>query len=222
MRKSPRSTSIVAKESHGAVNGSTRAVRFARRSLSVSSGGRQMRYQCRGATQNALSITTVWRRASNCRRRQRMRTDGATRLVRTAQCSLMTVAPSRILLPPLDLPRLNGVPECGKSHMRGSVALGEAISWATSARDGGRYGQLGWGSAHVEAYTPHRIQSVAHKTVKAAAGDDHSAFVDAEGGLWLCGVDRWEQLGRGAVLWKGGAVRQREPEARASTCKTSR
>ena len=116
------------------------------------------------------------------------------------------------LLPPLDLPRLAGLPECGKSHCVAVSALGEAISWATSARDGGRYGQLGWGSAHVEAYTPHRIQLGANKTVKAAAGDDHSAFVDAAGGLWLCGVDRWEQLGRGAVLWKGGAVWQREPK----------
>ena len=73
------------------------AARFARRSLSVSSRWPADALPVpRHATQNALSITTAWSGASNCRRRQRMRTDGATRLVRTAQCSLMTVAPSRI------------------------------------------------------------------------------------------------------------------------------
>ena len=50
------------------------------------------------------------------------------------------------------------------------------------------------------------------RVVRAAAGDNHSAFVDEAGGLWLCGVDRWTQLGQD-LLWTKGASWQRTPKA---------
>ena len=116
-------------------------------------------------------------------------------------------------LPALTLPALHTLPSCGKSHcVAVAAAVGEAISWATDKKDGSRFGQLGWGDRFAdEPYIVGKVDKVG-VAAKAAAGDHHSAFIDTRGRLFTCGVDRWEQLGRGAVLWKKGAVWQREPK----------
>ena len=120
-------------------------------------------------------------------------------------------------IPPLALPRMVEVPECGKSHCVGVAAdLGKAISWATTA-DGNHFGQLGCGdrlgSQRCEPYLvrPVALPSAAGRITSVAAGDAHSAFVSSDGGLWLCGSDRWLQLGLGPA-WSKGAIWQRLPK----------
>ena len=113
--------------------------------------------------------------------------------------------------PPV-LPTMAAAPACGKSHCVAVTTLGEAISWATSI-EGDRFGQLGCGSRR--SPSPYEVQRVALPTVagrvtKVAAGECHSAFVSENGGVWLCGSDRWLQLGQDR-FWSKGAIWQRLP-----------
>ena len=117
-------------------------------------------------------------------------------------------------LPLLRLPRLRGPPSCGLSHCVAVTAALEAISWATHKRDGGKFGQLGHGAGATaaESYEVRRVAMPAEAApiAVAAAGDQHSAFVDADGAVWACGLDRWTQLGQPA-LWSKGAVWHKTP-----------
>ena len=117
----------------------------------------------------------------------------------------------------MDLPmKLRGPPSCGKAHCVAVTLLGEAISWATDKKEGSRFGQLGWAdrSSSAEPYLVRRVDQITGAAVKAAAGDHHSAFVDNDGRLLTCGIDRWEQLGHGAQLWKNGEQRPLDTPAR--------
>lgn len=118
-------------------------------------------------------------------------------------------------LPPIEpaLPKLDAL-SCGASHcVAVARALGRAYSWATDAT-GNRFGQLGIASA--ERAVPYALRHVAmpegpgRVVVGVAAGDCHSAFVTEAGELYVCGSDRWLQLGQ-PVLWSQGKVWQREP-----------
>lgn len=55
------------------------------------------------------------------------------------------------------------------------------------------------------------IPEEAGSVASAAAGDAHSAIVTEGGGLWLCGSDRWTQLGL-EKFWSKGHVWQRTPQ----------
>ena len=129
---------------------------------------------------------------------------------------------TRPLPPPPDLPPLSAPPSCGLDHcVAVEKSLGAAISWATS-KAAARFGQLGWpagdaptrsGDESVPLYTPRRIVLPSRpdeKIVDATAGDAHTGLVDASGGLWLCGSDRWTQLGQDR-FWAKGHIWQREP-----------
>ena len=126
---------------------------------------------------------------------------------------------TKALPPPPDLPPLKGPPSCGLDHCVAVTAAFEAISWATS-KAASRFGQLGWqqdgsNNAMLPIYTPRRIvlpgrSDDEQPIVDAAAGDAHTALVDADGGLWLCGSDRWTQLGQDN-FWAKGHIWQREP-----------
>lgn len=109
------------------------------------------------------------------------------------------------------------VAECGLHHCVALVeSFGAAYSWATS-RDGHRFGQLGWASDAekcVEATTVDArrvaMPSGSGKPMRVAAGDAHTAIVDDAGGLYLCGSDRWLQLGQSA-FWSKGKIWRRTP-----------
>ena len=77
-----------------------------------------------------------------------------------------------------------------------------------------RFGQLGHGAGATaaESYEVRRVAMPAEAApiAVAAAGDQHSAFVDADGAVWACGLDRWTQLGQPA-LWSKGAVWHKTP-----------
>lgn len=59
------------------------------------------------------------------------------------------------------------------------------------------------------------MPAAADRVVHASAGDAHTALVDASGALWLCGSDRWLQLGQ-EQLWAKGTVWKRTPVPVAS------
>ena len=99
------------------------------------------------------------------------------------------------------------------------TALGHAFSWAKEnhTREAARFGQLGWGAQvekqGVTALTrkPLAVPAQAGRIIHVAAGTLHTAAVDENGGLWMCGSDRWRQLGQDA-FWSKGHVWQREPK----------
>ena len=114
-------------------------------------------------------------------------------------------------LPDIRLPRLKSLPRCGAGHCLAVAADGgQAISWATN-RVGHRFGQLGQQERDSNLYDPKRVELPGGIEVAVvAAGENHSAVVDENGGLWMFGCDRWLQLGQN-VLWKNGAVWRRTP-----------
>lgn len=73
-----------------------------------------------------------------------------------------------------------------------------------------------------DAYKSHSIKlqesvSVAHVYTGGFASSGHSALLDKKGNLWLCGCDRWQQLGLGSsnsgssgYTWQGGKLWQDE------------
>ena len=93
-------------------------------------------------------------------------------------------------------------------------SLNTAYSWAKS-KEALRFGQLGWNKSDRTSTALLDARRVAlpegaGKPVGVAAGDLHTAIVDDGGSLWLCGSDRWLQLGQEA-FWSKGRVWQREP-----------
>lgn len=112
-------------------------------------------------------------------------------------------------------------PSCSRYHCIDIDDLGAAYSWATAEKglkQALRFGQLGWGTPPSEEQPePCKARRVAmppeapQTIVGVAAGDAHSALVDATGGLWMCGSDRWLQLGQDHAAWNKGKVWQREP-----------
>lgn len=99
---------------------------------------------------------------------------------------------------------------------------GCAVSWASSVNRGNRFGQLGRGtsgSSHTDPTKPSEIKGLPRPIVAAFAGgykdSGHAALVDATGALWMCGCDRWQQLGLGSsgagaagYTWKDGRIWQ--------------
>ena len=130
------------------------------------------------------------------------------------------VLPNKCLPPPPELPKLSTI-SCGSDHCIAVSIAGQCLSWATSV-GGGRFGQLGWDKsssrsrAHLDASETYVAKHVTlpHGTgrvASATAGDNHTAIVTESGGLWLCGSDRWTQLGQDR-FWERGAVWLREPQ----------
>lgn len=59
--------------------------------------------------------------------------------------------------------------------------------------------------------------NVAHAYTGGFSSSGHSALLDTKGNLWVCGCDRWQQLGMGSsqggssgYTWKGGRLWQEE------------
>jgi hypothetical protein len=134
------------------------------------------------------------------------------------ECTIDDSGASHGLAPMSNLPRLKGPPSCGQSHcVAVDRALGVALTWATSG-GAARFGQLGWPAAQKEsseATPPYEARRVAMPpqaapVTSAAAGDNHTALVDGAGGLWLCGSDRWTQLGQ-EQFWSKGHIWSRQP-----------
>ena len=115
-------------------------------------------------------------------------------------------------LPAMKLPPLHAAPSCGASHCIAVTRTFQAVSWATSAA-GSRFGQLGWGDAKTRPYDVGQVvmSEAAGCLASVAAGDAHTALVTESGGLWLCGSDRWTQLGQ-EQFWSKGHVWQRKPQ----------
>lgn len=107
------------------------------------------------------------------------------------------------------LPPLQSAAVCGEAHCLAVSVCGRAYSWAT-ARSGNRFGQLGLGDSSCSEQARAVAMPANVRVVQAAAGDNHSALLDSQGGVWLFGCDRWTQLGQN-LLWKKGAVWQRTP-----------
>ena len=108
---------------------------------------------------------------------------------------------------------------CGKHHCVYADALGAAFSWARDHK-AVRFGALGWGrdrekSVEIQQAQRMAVPSSASAIVEVAAGDAHTALVDKDGALFMCGSDRWLQLGQDA-FWSKGHVWQREPTLVAS------
>ena len=100
-------------------------------------------------------------------------------------------------------------------HAVGVTSEGEAITWATAKR-GNRFGQLGRADPDRK---PAPVKEMPHPIVAAFAGGSkssgHTALLDATGALWLCGCDRWQQLGLGSsaagstgYTWSDGKIWQ--------------
>jgi alpha-tubulin suppressor-like RCC1 family protein len=101
---------------------------------------------------------------------------------------------------------------CSETHC---IALrdGLAYTWAI-ARTGNRFGQLCTGTAERDVdlarATPLAVRGVPTRIVDVAAGgtkdSGHTALVDADGRVWVCGCDRWQQLGLSGAGAKGNAA----------------
>lgn len=99
--------------------------------------------------------------------------------------------------------------DCGEAHC---VALASGVTAAYTWGDDS-HGQLGRGTVGGAQEEPVRVevQGVKSPLVAAACGDKHTVLLDAEGGVYACGDDKWTQLGRTAEPW-ASAVVEREPE----------
>lgn len=109
------------------------------------------------------------------------------------------------------------IPVCGEHHCAAIAdALGVAFSWALHDK-ALRFGALGWGrerekkpDLQLRQALPMALPASAGEIVDVAAGNAHTALVDKNGALYVCGSDRWLQLGQDA-FWGKGHVWQREP-----------
>ena len=84
------------------------------------------------------------------------------------------------------------------AHAVGVTRDGVAFTWATAPR-GARFGQLGRGARADPRAARVRAPASARGFVAAWAGgakdSGHTALLDASGALWMCGCDRWLQVG---------------------------
>ncbi|KAL3800755.1 hypothetical protein ACHAW5_002469 [Stephanodiscus triporus] len=93
----------------------------------------------------------------------------------------------------------NGLGQLGRG---GSPSALLPIALSSDSQTGGRARSRGGGAAAAVA---------AHAYAGGFADSGHSAILDASGHLWLCGCDRWQQLGLGSsnggstgYAWGGG------------------
>ena len=108
---------------------------------------------------------------------------------------------------------------CGLNHCLSiAKAQGVAFSWALhgDTKAASRFGQLGWGAAEEKRGVqpnqrkPMVMPNDAGAVISVAAGDQHSVLATASGDVFVCGSDRWLQLGQDQ-FWSQGRVWQREP-----------
>lgn len=101
---------------------------------------------------------------------------------------------------------------CSETHCVG-LRDGIAYAWPLT-RAGNRFGQLGMGSAAKDidenaAPTPIRGEGLP-RIVEVAAGGrkdgGHTALVGEDGSVWMCGCDRWQQLGLSGAGGAGNAA----------------
>jgi len=115
----------------------------------------------------------------------------------------------------------------GATHGVGITKDGRVFSWATKIPNGSRFGQLGRGykadPGIAEVALPLSARAL-HAWAGGSHDTGHTVILDTFGRLWLCGCDRWQQLGLGAAAagstgytWRDGRVWQHEPQASSLT-----
>jgi alpha-tubulin suppressor-like RCC1 family protein len=123
------------------------------------------------------------------------------------------------------------VVSCSETHCIGLTPDGRAFTWALTAA-GNRFGQLCAPSAAAAPLQRERIFDprevhVGQRVVAVGAGGGssagHTALVGEDGSLFMCGCDRWQQLGLSSLkssigssaagyTWDGGKIWQGEPQ----------
>ncbi len=113
---------------------------------------------------------------------------------------------------------------CSDTHCVGLSHAGRAFSWALTAQ-GDRFGQL-CRSTKENIYQPHEV-SIGQRIVAVGAGGSrstgHTALVGEDGSLFMCGCDRWQQLGlslrsddlsgnAAGYTWSDGKIWQSSPQ----------
>ncbi len=120
---------------------------------------------------------------------------------------------------------------CSENHCIGLTHDGRAFTWALTSR-GNRFGQLCASSSPSLPLQPGSIGDrhevdIGQKVVAVGAGGSqstgHTALVGEDGSLYMCGCDRWQQLGlssqKGGVgsnaagyTWDGGKIWHSSPQ----------
>ena len=90
---------------------------------------------------------------------------------------------------------------CGEEHAALLTTEGHVYTWGY-----GHDGQLGHG-AKTHLGTPKQIEDFPHKAKKVACGGGHTAILTDLGELYLFGLGRDGQLGKGDVLESAAASR---------------
>lgn len=123
---------------------------------------------------------------------------------------------------------------CSHTHCVGLTRDGRAFTWALTSQ-GNRFGQLcappplppaAAALAGDAIYVPREVR-IGQRVVAVGAGGGrsagHTALVAEDGALFVCGCDRWQQLGLSALkrsigsnaagyAWDGGKIWQGEPQ----------
>ncbi len=118
---------------------------------------------------------------------------------------------------------------CSDNHCIGLTRDGRAFTWALTSQ-GNRFGQLCSSlptSLHPANINEHREVSIGQRVIAVGAGGDkeagHTALVGEDGSLFMCGCDRWQQLGlstqkadiggnAAGYTWDGGKIWQSSPK----------
>jgi alpha-tubulin suppressor-like RCC1 family protein len=124
---------------------------------------------------------------------------------------------------------------CSENHCIGLTNDGRAFTWALTSR-GNKFGQLCASSAPSSPLQSTNIGErrevdIGQRVVAVGAGGSqstgHTALVGEDGTLFMCGCDRWQQLGlssqKGGVggnaagyTWDGGKIWQSSPQKLAA------
>ena len=124
---------------------------------------------------------------------------------------------------------------CSVTHCVGLTRDGRAFTWALTSQ-GNRFGQLcaplplpSAAATPLESdpiYVPREVR-IGQRVVAVGAGGGrsagHTALVAEDGAVFMCGCDRWQQLGLSALkrsigsnaagyAWDGGKIWQGEPQ----------
>jgi alpha-tubulin suppressor-like RCC1 family protein len=118
---------------------------------------------------------------------------------------------------------------CSDNHCIGLTHDGRAFTWALTSQ-GNRFGQLCLSlptSLHPANINDQREVSIGQRIIAVGAGGDkeagHTALVGEDGSLFMCGCDRWQQLGlstqkadiggnAAGYTWEGGKIWQNLPQ----------
>jgi alpha-tubulin suppressor-like RCC1 family protein len=120
---------------------------------------------------------------------------------------------------------------CSDTHCIALTHDGRAFTWPLTSH-GNKFGQLCSSSPLSSSLQPPSIDdrrevTIGQRVVAVAAGGGHTAghtaLVGADGALYMCGCDRWQQLGlstqkagiggnAAGYTWDGGKIWQSSPQ----------